>query len=148
MVQWFLTRHREDPVNYHPDDFLSLIEEVEVQGGVHLSGEVCKPTVLRMNLPVDEDDPQGPKVNKPVNTTGCGRRAKFMLPPLPEAYFSDEWYTHPDYDFDDEKNPVALMSDGESPALVKACAVDDAMGLWPRYQSSMHTGESFETPFE
>ena len=27
---------------------------------------------------------------------------------------------------------------------VKVCAVDDAMGLWPRFQDAMQTGESFE----
>jgi hypothetical protein len=133
-------------MNYHPDDFLNLIEEVENQGGVHLSGEICKGHVLRMNLPLDEDDPSGPKVNKKVITTGCNRRAKFMVPLLPEAYFDDEWYTHPDFDFNDGSNPTALMSDGESFALVKACAVDDAMGLWPRFNGAMTTGESFETP--
>jgi hypothetical protein len=28
--------------------------------------------------------------------------------------------------------------------LAKVCAVDDAMGLWPRFQAAMTTGESFE----
>jgi hypothetical protein len=48
------------------------------------------------------------------------------------------------FDFDDDKNPVKLMSDEATPVLVKACAVDDAMGLWPRFRSAMQTGESFE----
>lgn len=131
-------------MNYHPDDFLFLIEEAERQGGVHLSNEVCKPHIIRMNLPIDEEDPTGPKVNKKVPTTGCNRRAKFLVPLLPEAYFGDDWRTHEWFDFDDEKNPLATMTDGETPALVKVCAVDDSMGLWPRYQSAMQTGESFE----
>lgn len=130
-------------MNYHPDDFLFLIEEAEVQGGVHLSGEVCKPGVLRMNLPLDENNPQGPKINKKVLTTGCNRHGKFMIPLLPDYYIED-LASDPSLDFDDVDNPNALMSDGVTPALVKVCAVDDAMGLWPRFKDAMQTGESFE----
>ncbi len=154
-------------MNFHPDDFLALIEEVEEQGGAHLSGEVHKPTHFRLNQPVDEDKPQGPMVNKRLDTTGCHRRAQFLVPLLPDAYFMDEPHlgrnvgvtnidregnvstrvaTSEDFDFNDEENPLSMMGDGETPALVKACAVDDAMGLWPRYAHTMTTGESFETP--
>lgn len=134
-------------MNYHPDDFLYLIEEVETQGGVHLTGEVCKPSLLRMNLPVDEENPTGPKVNKSVGTTGCNRHAKFMIPLLPDSYIAlnEELASDPAMDFNDDDNPLALMTDGETPALVKCCAVDDAMGLWPRFEEAMQTGESFET---
>lgn len=138
-------------MNFHPDDFLSLIEEVESQGGAHLSGETCKPSQFRLNLPVDFENPKGPKANRTVFTTGCKRRAKFLVPLLPDAYF----YDHPGLDdedgapvvmdFDDNEHPQALMDDG-SPALAKVCAVDDAMGLWPRFQDAMHTGESFQEP--
>lgn len=124
---------------------------------------MCKPTAFRLNLPVDEDDPQGPKTNRRVLTTGCRRDAKFLVPLLPDAYFQQVDHlagseiasydregdrsvrmTHPDdFDFDDDANKRAVMGDG-SPALAKVCAVDDAMGLWPRFQGVMHTGESFQ----
>ena len=128
---------------------MGLIEEVESQGGVHLSSEVHTPDILRMNLPIDESNPQGPKRNRRVLTTGCHRHALFLVPLLPEAYFLDEEEvaTSPDFDFNDANHPMALMSDGETPALTKVCAVDDSMGLWPRFQSAMLTGESFE-PYE
>lgn len=149
-------------MNYHPDDFLALIEEVEKQGGSHLN-EPCKPTNFRLNVPIDEDNLQGPRVNKRFSTSGCRRRAKFIVQLLPDAYFDlVDLYkgqvtvevrkdgtrvlrkiTGEDFDFDDSSNPRATMSDG-SPALGTFCAVDDAMGLWPRYQSAMHTGDSFQ----
>jgi hypothetical protein len=136
-------------VNFHPDDFLSLIEAVEQQGGAHLSAETCKPSYFRINQPVKADEPQGPKRNVRVGTTGCRRHAKFLVQLLPDAYI----IAHADgeeledllhiCDFDDRNHPQATMSDG-SPALAKVCAVDDAMGLWPRFQDAMQTGESFQ----
>lgn len=133
-------------MNYHPDDFLNLVEEVEAQGGVHLSTDTHKPNHFHMNLPVDENNPTGPKARRRVSTVGCWRTAQFLVPQLPEAYFmsDEEIATDPSFDFDDTKHPVAVMSDGETPALAKVCAVDDSMGLWPRFQNAMTTGNSFE----
>lgn len=153
-------------MNYHPDDFLALVEEVERQGGSHLN-EACKPSHFRLNLPIDEDKPQGPRVNRRLSTTGCRRHAKFLVAMLPDAYFDlvDVFDTEittdikvsqegevrkvvrrasgEDFDFDDSENPNSAMADG-SPALATCCAVDDAMGLWPRFNGAMHTGESFQ----
>ena len=133
-------------MNYNKDDFLNLIEEVENQGGVHLTQEEHKPEVFRLDQPIDERRPDGAKRTVRVQTSGCRRRALFLVPLLPEAYFMDdeEAATSPDFDFDDTKHPQATMSDGATPALAKVCAVDDAMGLWPRFESSMESGESFE----
>lgn len=136
-------------MNYHPDDFLSLIEEVEAQGGAHLSSESCKPSPFRLNQPLDPDRPDGKMRSVRFATTGCHRRAKFLVGILPEAYFVDKEQPVDDegnlvpFDFDDESNPMLTTTDG-SPALTKVCAVDDAMGLWPRFQNAMHTGESFQ----
>lgn len=133
-------------MNYHPDDFLNLVAEVEDQGGAHLTSDTCKPTHFRLNLPIDEDNPQGPKASKRISTTGCHRRAKFLVPLLSDEEVGEFSGTADEsrFDFDDDKNPVKMMSDDITPALVKVCAVDDSMGLWPRYQSAMLTGESFE----
>ena len=149
-------------MNFHPDDFLSLIEEVEGQGGAHLASESCKPTSFRLNQPIDPDRPDGKMHSVVFKTTGCHRRAKFLVPRLPEAYFMDGNHVdavitdvdrhgvrieypanEADFDFDDSENPMALAKDGE-PLMAKVCAVDDAMGLWPRFQDAMHTGESFQ----
>jgi hypothetical protein len=48
-----------------------------------------------------------------------------------------------DFDFNKDHPHQALMGDG-SPMFAKVCAVDDAMGLWPRFQHAMVTGESFQ----
>lgn len=152
-------------MNFHPDDFLSLIEEVEQQGGAHLSNEVCKPEVFRLDLPIDDDNPQGPKASKKLTTTSCRRRAKFLVPLLPDAYleqvdvldkagkvsFLDKEkdqrrlrsVAEADFDFSHDHPHQARMGDG-TPMLAKVCAVDDAMGLWPRFQHAMVTGESFQ----
>lgn len=150
-------------MNYHPDDFLALIEEVEQQGGVHLANEVCKPQNFRLNLPVEEGDPKGAKANQRLSTTGCRRRAKFLVPLLPDAYVDEidllNNAQHGSYDSDGKRrvrdaeeedfsfshadHPLARMADG-TPVLAKVCAVDDAMGLWPRFNDVLHTGESFQ----
>lgn len=147
-------------MNYHPDDFLSLVEEAELQGGAHLSEE-CRPSIIRMNLPIDDENPRGPKVNRQVPTTGCHRHAKFLVPFLPDAYFThhdptdatiasitpEGEFEHRDAetsDFDWTAPEKALLMKDGTPALAKVCAVDDAMGLWPRFQDSMHTGQSFQ----
>lgn len=101
------------------------------------------PTHFRLNLPIDEENPDGPKASKRMSTTGCHRRAKFVIPMLPEAYVDEKPLDVELFDFDDDKNPTKLMDDG-LPALVKVCAVDDSMGLWPRYADAMRTGQSFE----
>lgn len=154
-------------MNFHPDDFLALIEEVEQQGGAHLTNEVCRPETFTLDLPIDEDEPKGHTRSTKLYTVGCRRRAKFLVPLLPDAYLKeahvlrgakhgtidpnnpDNIVRRPaeqsDFDFNDESNPRALMGDG-SPMLAKVCAVDDAMGLWPRFESAMHTGESFQEP--
>lgn len=116
-----------------------------MQGGVHLASDTCKPTHFRINQPIDEANPSGPKKNVRVATTGCHRRALFLVPMLPEAYFMED-VGDPQYDFDDTKHPSIMMADEETPALAKVCAVDDSMGLWPRFEGAMHTGESFEGP--
>lgn len=82
-------------------------------------------------------------------STGCNRQAKFLVSMLPEAYFADK--TPPvdddgfevEFDFDDDANPMVTTATGD-PALTKVCAVDDAMGLWPRFAHAMYTGESFQ----
>lgn len=151
-------------VNYHPDDWLSLIEEVEQQGGAHLSGEVCKPDQFRLNLPIDDANPSGPKASRKLQTTGCRRRSKFLVPLLPDEYVDEidltegagaigegedferrTWRepTEDDFNFAGDFEHQALMGD-DTPIPAKACAVDDAMGLWPRFNAVMTTGESFQ----
>lgn len=150
-------------MNYHPDDFLNLVEEVEQQGGAHLN-EVCKPEQFRLNLPLDDSAPTGQKKSVKLQTTGCSRRAKMLVPLLPDEYVDEvdlldgagligegkdfanrEWRepTEDDFEFAKDFEHQALMGDGK-PMFAKVCAVDDAMGLWPRFADVMKTGESFQ----
>jgi hypothetical protein len=151
-------------VNYHPDDFISLIVEVEEQDGLRL-GEECRPRSLRFeNQPPDlnDFDDKTPRVTKIVGSTGCKRQARFMVPLLSDEIVERILPTDTkvadttdvvgelnhrdiefeDFDFNDMEHPNALTTGGK-PVPVTACAVDDAMGLWPRFNSAMHTGESF-----
>lgn len=142
-------------MNYNPDDFLALIQECEAQGGSHLS-EQCTPDSFRLSVPIDADNIQGPRANKKFFTTGCKRHSKFIVPDLPEAYLDEvdildsavaeieeggviaHREVEPgDFDFDDGKNPTKN-------SLPTVCAVDDAMGLWPRFAALMQSGESFQ----
>jgi hypothetical protein len=130
-------------VNYHPDDFLALVQEAENQGGAFLSNDICKPHKFRLDMPASERNPKGPKVSTELGTTGCHRRAKFVVPPLPDAYFEQvnllDGAQHgtptddgrlvrrdaedADFDFDDSKYPVV----GDVLVTVCSCSIRAAL---------------------
>lgn len=155
-------------MNYHPDDFLSLVSEVEEQGGTH-THEQCMPRGLRFdNQPpnITNFDDTDPRVTKIVGSAGCKRAAKFVVPLLPDEIVEvvlaetfdggmtiadptgvpDEFIhrqaEEEDFDFNDDDHPEALSLSGK-PIPATVCAIDDAMGLWPRFEAAMHTGDSF-----
>lgn len=102
-------------MNYSPDDFLTLLEEVERQGGVHLP-DPCTAPSIRMKQP----DAAGNLKWKEVFLTGCGKDARFALPYEPAA--------------ESAKDRQAMIERGAG--FVTACAVDDDMGKWPRFAST------------
>lgn len=86
-------------MEYEPDQFFSLVEKVEAQGGAHLDTlcEVRKYTFTG-------------KLVKPIVKPGCGNPTLFTVP-----------YKHRD------------TKGVERDHAVKVCAVEDNMGLWPRF---------------
>ena len=99
-------------MNYSPDDFLRLLEEVERQSGVHLP-EPCTARSWRMQQP----DAKGDMRWREVFATGCGKDKRFAVPYEPAATSA--------------KERQAMKERGAG--FVYACAVDDDMGKWPRF---------------
>lgn len=108
-------------MNYHPDDFLALTEEVERQGG-YVQPDTCFPTQFRRRMPDG--------TWKRDHTTGCGLPARFGITydPTEPVYFESR---------DDDGEKVIIDHPGEKvegAAYAAVCAVDDSMGRWPRFQ--------------
>lgn len=61
------------------------------------------------------------KVTRPVRTAGCGNQSLFAVP----------------YQSEDRVIP--------GPAFARVCAVDDAVGAWPRYRDKMQHLPPIET---
>ncbi len=90
---------------YNSGQFLALMDLVEADGGQHVVGP-CTP----YEYPLEVQSISG-RETRTMKTTGCGKEARFMVP----------------YPSGDGGAPTMEM------ALV--CAIDDAIGLWPRYNS-------------
>ncbi len=105
-------------MRYHPDDFLRLIGKVEEEGGAQADGK-CVGRKLRLK------NEKGMLTE--FLTTGCQKEARFLVP-----------YSKPPF-------PTAA-GQGLGPRAPKAvgvalvCAVDDDMGLWPRFKSAIQEG--------
>lgn len=96
-------------VQYHPDDFLRLLESVEDGGGAVLTG-LCTPQRYKLKVEGKVRD---------YFTTGCRRESRFLIPyELPKGRLGQK---------------MAKRGAG----LVTACAVDDDMGKWPRFKSAV-----------
>ncbi len=94
-----------------PDDMLELIEKVEAQGGEQAAGR-CQPSKFTLKM----EGPDGIKRSKDFLTTGCGSESRFLVT-----------YTKPDKVL--AGNATAKGSEGTA----VACANDDRMDLWPRF---------------
>lgn len=100
-------------MDYTPDEFLVLLEEVERQGGVHLP-DPCTPQSFRLKQP----DAKGEMKWKEVFLTGCGKDMRFAVTYEPAAARN-------------AKERQAMQERGAGFATV--CARDDDMGKWPRF---------------
>lgn len=112
-------------MNYHPDDFLALSAAVEAEGG-SFPADPCTGKEFRLRLP----DASGKKVWKRLHTTHCDLSALLEIPyesSTPAQLLEDD----PSY-----SEPVTIVDHpGEDlpPKKALVCAVDDCVGLWPRY---------------
>lgn len=98
-------------MNYHPDDFIALTEEVRAQGGADLP-DVCTGREIAYKIG---------KVTRPVKTTECGNQSMFAV----------------SYQTNDRVIP--------GPAFARVCAVDDAVGAWPRFRDKLNHLPPLET---
>jgi len=94
-------------VDYKPDEFIALLEEVEHQGGALLN-DPCEPSYFNLEQP----DASGKLKLRKLSTTGCGNDCRMGVP-----YQPPEGTT--------------------GAAFVAACAVDDNMGDWPRFRHAI-----------
>lgn len=122
-------------MNYHPDDYVALCTEIEASGGTLLH-EPCSGTVFRLKQP----DPSGKMVWKRFETSHCNESARAQIP-----YDSTLHIRLMD---DDEPDVCIVEHTGEKElgvGTVQVCAVDDAIGLWPRFQGVV-SSRSYQNP--
>lgn len=111
-------------MNYDGDSFISLLEEVERQGGEHLP-ETCLPQEYVITI-----NKRGGGVKKrKVFTTGCGKELRLSIPYDPGAPVLipvTPTAANPD--------PEPERRDGDHGAgRLIVCAEDDAVDRWPRF---------------
>lgn len=131
-------------MNYHPDDFLALTAHIEGEGGF-VQADACEGTTFRIKLPAAGG--QDKMIWKRLTTTHCGMHARVGIAYDPTQPVKMEL---PVYDKRGKPTGDTITIDhpGEEPAqatnFVLACAVDDAIGLWPRY-AALVSDQSYQT---
>lgn len=119
-------------MNYHPDDFLALSDEVENQGG-YVQPDECTPVEFRRKW---KDGGW-----KRDHTAGCGMPARFGITYDPSEPVHIETAA-----YDEQGNKlydVVIDHPGEQiegAAYAAVCAVDDDMGRWPRFEHVIEEG--------
>lgn len=113
-------------MNYHPDDFLALTATVEQEGGSILRDK-CRGNKVVYTLP------EGSKITE--YTSGCDLHARLAVPYDPTLPVDFETYTNVERDGQEVRIRTRIKNDGEAAkaSFVPVCAVDDAVGAWPRY---------------
>jgi hypothetical protein len=122
-------------MNYHPEDFVKLSYQIEAEGGTLLN-EVCRGHEFRLKQP----DPSGTLRWKRFQTTHCDQSALATVPYDPTLHIR--------LMDDDEPDVCIVEHPGEKSikhGAVTVCAVDDAIGLWPRYQGVV-SNRSYQNP--
>lgn len=121
---------------YHPEDFQALSNAVEHEGGKLLSEE-CEGHEFMLDLP----DTRGRMMPTRRWTTSCGFSALMEIP------YDASLHVRLREDDSAEPEPVTIVDhSGEDFAggPVKVCAVDDALGLWPRF-AGVVSDRSYQT---
>lgn len=110
------------------------MEEVERQGGAH-SDERCVP----QKFVLDQPKPGAEKMVKTdIYTAGCNAEAKFIVPYDPAQHVTVPGYNGPDDPNADYMTVAPSVGDAKAmkdrkSGFAVVCAVDDNMGLWPRF---------------
>lgn len=122
-------------MQYHPDDFLALADAVEGEGGF-VQPDPCVGELVRLKIG---------GAWKRFQTAHCDMQARLAIPYDPTEPVNLEVYEV----VKDKDGLLVEMADGEykrrkakvlhegepdkGAAFAAVCAVDDAVGLWPRY---------------
>lgn len=121
-------------MNYDPDDFILLVSTVESEGG-YVQPDACEGRPLMYEL--------DGKTRK-VLTTHCNLHARMAVPYDPSEPIDLETYAELPRQGGKTTVRNRIKHDGEPTKqnvnVVPVCAVDDAVGLWPRYQHLMGDG--------
>lgn len=104
--------HRPGTYAYSPNQFTTLCEEVDSQGGAILPDR-CEPTMLKYAKPQDD----GLDV---AMTCACGNNSMAAVPYTPSA--------KPD-------TTKELIERGAG--FARICLICDGAGLWPRFEKSL-----------
>jgi hypothetical protein len=119
-------------VIYAPDDFLRLSKLIEEEGG-ELLQEPCKGDMIKYKIPTED----GKHVWSRRWTTHCDFNARMKIP------YDSTLHVRV---YDEHSNKL-VDHKGEKPSdtMATVCAVDDCVGLWPRYQDVV-SDRSYQLP--
>lgn len=128
-------------MQFHPDDFLTLCSAVESDGGF-VQPDACDGEIYKIKQP----DHNGRLVWRRLTTTHCGKHARLAV--------HYDHTTEVDLELsvvDEDGQPTGEIAtinhpgepESDSPQFAAVCAVDDAVGLWPRYNDAV-TDRSYQ----
>lgn len=134
-------------MNYSGTEFFRLIEEIEDQGGVQLD-ELHEVRVIDIPKQSKSDKAQTIRGQK---LCGCDEAALFAIP-FESLHFSETPADDQLVFLGNTETVNAGRDKGEEPALhampigeqadtIKVCAVDDAIGAWPRFKGTREEDE-------
>ena len=121
-------------MNYHPDDFLALSQAVVDDGG-ECFADPCVGSTVRYRVP----GAGGKKVWVRRQTTHCDMSARMGIKYDPALHIRIEGEPAPGLLGEVTKPATIVDHPGEKVyrdrkvPLAVVCAVDDCVGLWPRY---------------
>lgn len=112
-------------MNFHPDDFLALSLAVEDEGG-SFPPDPCYGKEFRLKVP----NAAGKMLWKRFHTTHCDLSARMGIPydPSEPVRIVEDDPAH--------SQPITVVDhpgEADIPREALVCAVDDCVGLWPRY---------------
>jgi len=127
-------------MDYTTSDFLALIDEIERQGGELLEGR-CQGRTIRQQAKPGIESYQ-------AMTTGCRKQSRFEIKYLDDTELQGVFTDREKFKLMERprrriERPGGFHYEPE-PQFVTVCAIDDAVGLWPRFQNVVTDEESQE----
>ena len=132
-------------MNYGPHEFSRLVDEIEAQGGTHLD---LLHERRRLTIPIQAKGNKKARASKDLVTTGCDDAALFSIPYKKGVFAGDPESDQQIHIGETERSYVggelkekpipahmAMEVDEEEDSIV-VCAIDDGVGLWPRFEGT------------